>query len=423
MTAARPTIYLHIGAMKTGTTFLQKLMFANQDNLRAAGCLVAGESTHEQALAARDILRGASIADPEVRAKCEGRWSKLCQEMLAHQGPSLFSMEFLSFADRAKAERVVGSLAGADVHVVLTVRDAARALPAQWQTLCRNGGTVAWPQFVRAAERVIRDGSSARGAGARAFQRTQGIPRMIDTWAPLVPAGHLHVITVPPPGTDPGELWRRFASVAGVAPEVATSTTTTVNPSIGQASAELMRRVNVRLQRRGEVRMTDYARVMKVHVVRALAARADSEDRAVLDRTTLRIAGDWNGQVLQTAAAAGARLVGSRDDLPADVPADVLAAAPADLTAPRPREILGAAAAARDGLLRLLEVYRTELLERQGVPPDEGDLAPGTTPTRPSRWREQRPPVKAAVGEITDLVADALELRRRVVDLRPASLP
>ena len=52
MTAARPTIYLHIGAMKTGTTFLQKLMFANQDNLRAAGCLVAGESTHEQALAA-----------------------------------------------------------------------------------------------------------------------------------------------------------------------------------------------------------------------------------------------------------------------------------------------------------------------------------------------------------------------------------
>ena len=35
--------------MKTGTTFLQKFMFANQDNLRAAGCLVAGESTHELA--------------------------------------------------------------------------------------------------------------------------------------------------------------------------------------------------------------------------------------------------------------------------------------------------------------------------------------------------------------------------------------
>jgi len=423
LTAARPTVYLHIGAMKTGTTFLQKFMFANQDNLGAAGVLVAGDSTHEQALAVRDILHGPTIADPEIRAKCEGRWGSLRGEMLAHRGPSLFSMEFLSFANHERAARVVGSLRDADVHVVLTVRDARRALPAQWQTLCRNGGTLPWAQFLRAAERVIQDGSSARGAGARAFQRTQGIPRMIQTWAPLVPAGHLHVITVPPPGSDPGELWRRFASVVGVAPEVATTTTTTVNPSIGQASAELMRRVNVRLQRRGEVRMTDYARVMKVHVARALAARADSEERAVLDRGTMRTAGDWNSQVHQAAEAAGAHVVGSRDDLPTAFPADLLAAAPVELTTPRRREILGAAAAARDALLNLREVYRAELGEPRGASRDDAGPHRGDPPTRPSRWREQRPPVTAAVDEVTELVAHALELRRRVIDRRTASLP
>lgn len=35
-------VFLHIGAMKSGTTFLQSLMSANKSQLLAAGCLFLG---------------------------------------------------------------------------------------------------------------------------------------------------------------------------------------------------------------------------------------------------------------------------------------------------------------------------------------------------------------------------------------------
>ena len=72
-----------------------------------------------------------------------GRWDRLAEEMTAHRGKgTVLSMEFLCWAKPEAAERIVASLDGADVHVVLTVRDAAAVLRSQWQTNCRNGADV-----------------------------------------------------------------------------------------------------------------------------------------------------------------------------------------------------------------------------------------------------------------------------------------
>ena len=44
MRGRKPVVFLHIGAMKTGTTFLQQLMSANKEDLLKAGFLFPGDS-------------------------------------------------------------------------------------------------------------------------------------------------------------------------------------------------------------------------------------------------------------------------------------------------------------------------------------------------------------------------------------------
>src|SRR5690242_16290235 len=182
----RPRIYLHIGAMKTGTTFLQDLMQANRAELAEAGFLFPGERWAEQSLAVQDVL-GFGAKDPRVTAATRGRWAAMSSEMLQHRGKaSILSMEFLSFADSEAAARVLATMEEAEVHVVLTVRDAARTIPAQWQTVCRNGGKVPYRRFVYGVRAALDPGQGSGGRPAQMFQRTQGVARMLDVWVPLV---------------------------------------------------------------------------------------------------------------------------------------------------------------------------------------------------------------------------------------------
>ena len=102
-----------------------------------------------------------------------GRWAAIAEEMLAHDGKaSLFSMEFLSFAGTEQATRIVESLEGADLHVILTVRDAAKTIPAQWQTSCRTGNQVPFRQVRARRADVLDSDGPPEGRAARMIERT-----------------------------------------------------------------------------------------------------------------------------------------------------------------------------------------------------------------------------------------------------------
>ncbi|MGH3358211.1 MAG: hypothetical protein ACRDO7_05375, partial [Nocardioidaceae bacterium] len=162
-----PRIYLHIGAMKTGTKHLQNLMEVNADSLARAGYLFPVEhGWSDQVFATREILR--MTGDARVRRRAEGKWDRVATQMLDHDGPaSIFSMEFLSFAHRPGVRRIARSLEAADVHVILTVRDAIGVIPAQWQTSARNGHTASWREF---AEQVMADPPDPKSTGHKVFQ-------------------------------------------------------------------------------------------------------------------------------------------------------------------------------------------------------------------------------------------------------------
>ena len=179
-------VFLHIGAMKSGTTFLQSLMSANKSQLLAAGCLFPGASWLSQVRAAQDIVGAGK--DPRLRAASAGAWEVLVREIAGHPGAAVVSMEFLSFAGSRRVRRMLASLAGTEVHLVLTVRDATATIPAHWQDLVRNGSTVSRPEFSRA---VVRSTGRhhhldllSRDDALRKFSQAQDLERILQIWSP-----------------------------------------------------------------------------------------------------------------------------------------------------------------------------------------------------------------------------------------------
>lgn len=406
--AAPPVIYLHIGAMKTGTTFLQSLMRRHRVDLDRAGVLFPGRTWREQSYGVRDIL-DRTFDDPVLVRRSRGAWARVTDEMLAYEGRSaVLSMEFLSQATMPQAERVVETFVarGAEVHVVLTVRDTTRMVPAHWQTLCRTGSQISWPDFVRGAATLSSRWRRPGGDGARSFAKSHDVPTIVERWCRAVSPDHVHVVTVPRSTTDPLLLWKRFAGVIGVQPSVCWRVPDHSNPSLGYPSAELMRRIYAEL---GPVRMSESGPLLKHYLAKeVLAPRAREEAPICLDRAGLRFAARWNRRTVAAIEERQVQVAGDLADLPTAIAPDARDRSVRRLRDPSDAELFGAAAAAYGGLQRWLE-------ERAGGGAAEvpsagaGELV--------ARWRVQPDPVTAAARELAGLTRSAMALRPRVADV------
>src|SRR5499427_5714403 len=112
-----PKAFLHIGEPKTGTTFLQQVMWRNRDAVAAQGVVLPGHHPQDHFRASQD-LRGIQKLASDPAGSWTGEW-----EILAHQARqagqvAVISHELFSAADEEQADRAVGSLLPAEVHVV-----------------------------------------------------------------------------------------------------------------------------------------------------------------------------------------------------------------------------------------------------------------------------------------------------------------
>ncbi len=415
-------VFLHIGAMKTGTTYLQGLMFANKGALEGDGLLLAGSSWGRQVRGVQDVLR-LNRRDRHIRGESQGVWQELVDDIgRPDHRVSVVSMEFLSSAGRRDVRRVVDSLAGEDVHVVLTVRDMAGVLPAIWQTLVHNDATFSWDDFLEAALSWQPGAGPLAGlavpslGGPRGQLRgTVDVPRILRRWAPAVPPGRLHVVTVPRASGDPTLLWRRFAQVVGVDPAVATDAPDDENASIGYASTELVRRVNVALPR---ISRSEYNWTVKERLaLEILAERADAEDRATLSVAAYDRALQWNAAVRDAVVEVGAQVVGDLDDLPVEPDPQRRASLPTQ-PHPAPRDqVLAAADAAVRGLQELRD-KRVRRLTRLGSPPGPGEHPAPEGASE--RWASATDPVDSAVTEIAARSHELALMLREIRSLKAA---
>ncbi len=402
-------VFLHIGAMKTGTTYLQRVLKQNKPALESEGFLFPGDTWKFQVRAAEDVLN-AIPEDAVIERQARGAWSELAGQVLNHGGAaSVVSMEFLSHAWPDRARAALAALEPAEVHVVLGVRDAARIIPAQWQTSVRSSKTHGWDEFrtsVRRARGLRAKMTRFSDPTAVRFRRNQDIDRMLKVWGPLVPTGHLHVVTVPPSGGDPTQLWRRFAAVTGLDPELGGSVDR-VNESLGYASTELIRRVNLRL---GEVPPVDYNDTIRHKLsTNILTPHSGEESPALLDSATLDFALRWNARTRDAIAAAGVPVEGDLDDLPTSATERHLAQVDDDQQPPSTEELVAAAEVAVVGLKELVE-QRARRVRRKGV--DISALAREADGIAPG-WSSASDPAAQATIDVARLCEIAMEIRRQ----------
>lgn len=301
-------LLLHVGAMKSGTSFIQSRLFANKPMLlEERGILVPGMNWLSQVMAARDVLGSG-----------EEQWAKMAGKVNAHDGTSVISMEYLGPVRAVVAERVVSSFPSHSVEVVITARDLNRSIAAMWQETVQNGRTWTFAEYLDGIESWRpghRSSSLEAPESGRTFWRQQNLARLARTWSALAPVS---LVTVPPPGAPRELLWERFCSVLGTPPD-GFAPARMDNESVGAASTLVIRRLNELLNSMDlEFPIgTDLRKGLLAKQV--LAARKSSEPAIGLPVAPWVV--DHAAQMTAALVEQGVTLVGSWEDLtPVDVP-------------------------------------------------------------------------------------------------------
>ncbi len=225
-------VYLHIGAPKTGTSYLQLLIWNNRARLKEQGIHLPLRKRRNHFDAVAD-LRGGIWAQKWISRT----WDQLAASVARTEGVAVVSEELLCATPLEQRERIMESLAPAEVHVVLTARDIGRQVPASWQQLVRGRGVSTYESFIQ----EMRDHTKS------AFWTVQDPVSVYRRWGPMIGKGHFHLVTVPPAGSPAGLLWERFASVIGADPARAEAPSRNQNESLGLVETELLRRFNAQL--------------------------------------------------------------------------------------------------------------------------------------------------------------------------------
>jgi hypothetical protein len=237
-----PRVYVHVGEPKTGTTFLQDVLWGNRRVLAARGILLPGYDQRDHIRARRDLRdeprRSSDLADPWA-----GEWDVLAAETLRAPVAAIISDESLAACTERQVERGLRSLAPADVHIILTARALDAVLPAEWQETVKCGDSVGWEAWLRA----VASAASAPDRRCRSkFWAVHDTLGILQLWSRHVPADHVHIITTPR-RRSPQLLWVRLASVLGIDPSGIDLSQARSNSSLGYAGTEFLRRVNARL--------------------------------------------------------------------------------------------------------------------------------------------------------------------------------
>ncbi|CUR60947.1 conserved hypothetical protein [metagenome] len=249
---------LHIGLMKSGTTFLQGRLDTNRDRLAEQGVLFPGPSWGRQVRAVSDLIESAY--------RKPGAWASLRDEINAHPGTAVVSMEYLAPIGAPRIATLRDAFPGTELDVVISVRDLGRSVPAMWQEAIKNRQTWPWPEYVES----IRTG----GKAGKRFWRQQHSSRIAARWASKVGAEHVHVLTIPPPGAAPEVLWDRFCQITGIGPDTWQEAPRS-NESLGAASTLMMRLLN---EQTHELTLPEYKKRVKALAKHQLGKRKAQED-------------------------------------------------------------------------------------------------------------------------------------------------
>ncbi|WP_114451465.1 hypothetical protein [Halopolyspora algeriensis] len=225
-----------MGAPKTGTTFLQGVLWKNLDALKQQGVWLPGAHPEDHFRAGYD-LRGLVQDADDPRDRWAGAWDAMAAEIRdSDSDVVVMSDERLAACTAEEVDRAVASLAPAEVHVIYTTRGLAELFPAEWQEHIKDHDT-------RTFDTWLGDVTAGKEKGEEWFWQVHDVADVLRRWGSAVPADRLHVLTLPPAGSPPNLLWERFTSVLGIDSD-GVDTDVRANASLGAEGAEVLRRIN-----------------------------------------------------------------------------------------------------------------------------------------------------------------------------------
>ena len=240
-------VILHVGTPKTGTSYLQDVLFKNKRLLGEHGILYAADRFDAHFLAALDLMR---LPWGGLEREAVGSWDRLAEQVRGWGGETaIISHEILAGASRSQVGRALTSLghqlghqrdgSGVEVHLVLSVRDLVRQIPAEWQENVKHRSGMSYGRFLA---RVTDPHRNSRIASW--FWSVQEVPEILDRWGADLPPERIHLVTVPSPGGAPDLLWKRFSQAFGLEGIDLVLEDERVNPSLGVPETALIRRIN-----------------------------------------------------------------------------------------------------------------------------------------------------------------------------------
>jgi hypothetical protein len=297
-------VYLHVGSPKTGTTFLQQVLWAQRDLAREQGLLLPLTRVTDHYYASLDVREVAD--EPHRPDGASGAWGRLVEEAKSWHGDVLVSHELFAPATAEQAARAVASLEDTfEVHIVVTARDLVRQVPAEWQQHMKSRDVATLPEFIAR----LRADEPRQGW----FWTVQDFAGVLRRWGSTLPSSQLHVVTVPPASSPSSVLWERFASLVGLTPGDFRLDGVRRNESLGAEQAELLRLVNAELGDRLPKPGPYHPIVVTLLAHRILSGRPGR--RLALEPEDRQYAAQLSRGVADDLAAMGVDVVGDLADL------------------------------------------------------------------------------------------------------------
>jgi hypothetical protein len=314
-------IVVHIGTMKSGTTYLQNVLRSFDEPMREAGWLYPATwelpnevPSHERALGG---LGDAIIpwVGGEAQVVRRPAWQRLEAAAGSWPGPVLLSAEALAAMDAQKIAVLLDALPADRFRIVATARDLGRVLPSSWQQHVRNGRSDSFPAYlaaIRDARRGVGETSSAIG-----FWRSYDLPAVVERWR-ADPRVEDVVIATVPRGNPTAELWLRFREAAGL-PASIPAEPPELPPLLSHVGATAPESLVVeafvrRLEQEG-VSVAERAARARHLLIRALFRRPDRGSPLRLPASWAEEIAGWASADVEALNAMGLRVVGSLDDL------------------------------------------------------------------------------------------------------------
>jgi hypothetical protein len=397
--STRRRVLVHVGAPKTGTSYLQDVLFLNRDSLADQGILYPADRFDEHFLAALDLM---DLPWGGLETQAVGAWDRLAERVRAWPGTVIISHEILANATRQQVRRALDSFGDAEVHVLLSARDLVRQIPAEWQENVKHRRTVDYRSYLD----KITDPSRS-DVLASWFWGVQEVPDILDRWGGSLPPERVHLVTVPKPGAPRDLLWKRFTTVLGLDDADLRLETDRANPSMGVPETALVRRVNQRVNS-GVLANEDYRRLVRELLAHRTLSQRASSPRLGLPPDVRAWAVDLSESWIDELARRGYDVVGSLDELRPDAVPE----GEATFTDPDHPDEADVADAAVESIVTLLDEAARLQADEQRV---RADLAAALAELEGSRglwFRAKRRLVHAAADH--RVVAAGLATYRRV---------